>query len=163
MFKFIRSRLFDKAINSSKYKSGCYNLIEICKSTILDMDIDCSRCQKYECLNNPRHIKIITICSNPEYENSIANIEYILSCRGYIVLKDTDDFGILDNYAKYHNDADYSIRIRKQKINMSDAIMVVNESEDLSLTVQCEIEHAINNGKKVYYMYNDNGELSDIP
>ena len=42
-------------------------------------------------------------------------------------------------------------------------IMVVNVSKDLSVRVQCEIDHAINNGKKVYYMYNDNEELSDIP
>ena len=45
---------------------------------------------------------------------------------------------------------------------MSDAIMVVNVSKELSLRIRCEIDHAINNGKKVYYMYNDNGDLLDI-
>lgn len=162
MFKFIRSRLFDKAINSSKYKSGCTNLVEICKSTILDMDTDCCNCDRYECSNHPKHIKTITICSDPEYQDHINTIEYILACRGYIVLRDINDIIITDNYAKYHYDADYSTRFSKQKINMSDAIMVVNVSKDLSQRVQCEIEHAINNRKKVYYMYNDNGELSDI-
>ena len=163
MFKLIRSRIFDKAINSSKYKSGCSNLVEICKATILDMDIDCCNCNRYECPHNFKHIKTITICGDPEYQDHINTIEYILACRGYIVFRDINDIIITDNYAKYHHEDDYSFRFTKQKINMSDAIMVVNVSKDLSVRVQCEIDHAINNGKKVYYMYNDNEELSDIP
>lgn len=165
MFKFIRSRLFDKAINSSKYRNGCSNLIEICKATILDMDTDCSKCNRYECSNHPKHIKIFTVCSDDEDQdyNFTNTIEYILACRGYIVLRDINDIIITDNYAKYHYDADYPIRFSKQKISMSDAIMVVNSSDELSTRIQCEIDYAISIGKKVYYMYNDNGELSDIP
>ena len=95
MFKFIRSRIFYKAINSSKYTSGCSNLVEICKATILDMDIDCCNCNSYECPHNFKHIKTITICGDPEYQDHINNIEYILACRGYIVFRDINDIIII--------------------------------------------------------------------
>jgi len=94
-------------------------------------------------------IKVITICGSMRYSKEMMKISKDLELKkGYAVIQCVYNIDGL-NYEK----VDLSVldKIHRKKIDISDAIYVVNIDGYIGNSTKKEIEYAINNGKEVIY------------
>lgn len=95
--------------------------------------------------------KILTICGSMKFSNIMLELEQRLTLKGYTVLMpmmlEKDD---------YTEDSINTFRAAHlEKIMLSDAIYVVNVDGYVGQHTASEIEFAVNNGKKVYFLEHD--------
>ena len=94
-------------------------------------------------------IKVITICGSMKYSREMIKITEELELRkGYAVIQCAYNID-----GQKHKDADASIldKIHRKKIDISDAIYVVNIDGYIGNSTRNEIEYAKNSGKEVIY------------
>lgn len=103
-------------------------------------------------LNDSKRAETITLCGSTKFKEEFEAAAKNLSLNGYIVLMPhifAHALGLkLDKEEKENFD-----RLHKQKIDMSDSIMVINKDGYIGESTKEEIEYAKSKGKKVYYRY----------
>lgn len=94
-------------------------------------------------------VKVITICGSMRYSKEMMKIAEELELeKGYAVIQCVYNVDGL----KYEGvDASILDRIHRKKIDISDAIYVVNIDGYIGNSTKNEIEYAINNDKEVIY------------
>ena len=93
--------------------------------------------------------KVVTICGSMKYSKQMMEIAEELELKnGYAVIQCVYNVNGIK-----HEGLDASIldKIHKKKIDMCDAIYVVNIDGYIGNSTKNEIEYAINNGKEVIY------------
>ena len=94
-------------------------------------------------------IKVITICGSMRYKKEMMKISEELELKkGYVVIQ-----CIYNVNGQEYDEVDASIlaKIHKKKIDISDAIYVVNIDGYIGESTKREIEYATENGKEVIY------------
>ena len=86
-------------------------------------------------------MKIITICGSLKFKNEIIKVAMKMELEGNVVL--TPIFHINDNKEDY-----------KEKIKLSDAILVVNINGYIGNSTKNEIEYAKSLNKEIIYLEN---------
>lgn len=94
-------------------------------------------------------VKVITICGSMRYSKEMMRISEELELKkGYAVIQCVYNVDGL----KYEGvDASILDKIHRKKIDISDAIYVVNIDGYIGKSTKNEIEYATNNGKEVIY------------
>ena len=97
-----------------------------------------------------RH-KIITLCGSTKYKDLFLQKAQDLTLEGWIVIQPgvfahTDNIKITDEQ-KIELD-----KIHKQKIDISDAIFVINKDGYIGDSTKSEIEYAITHNKQIFYL-----------
>ena len=99
-------------------------------------------------------MKVVTICGSMKFSKEMRKIATELEClKGYTVIQCVyiDELENDDNYNKINfNKVDFDSAHRK-KIDISDAIYVVNIGGYIGNSTKQEISYAISNGKEVMY------------
>ncbi len=94
-------------------------------------------------------IKVITICGSMRYSKQMIKIAEELELKkGYAVIQCVYN---IDGQKYEGVDASILDKIHRKKIDISDAIYVVNIDGYIGNSTKNEIEYAKNNGKKVIY------------
>ncbi len=98
-------------------------------------------------------IKVITICGSMRYSKEMMKIAEELELKnGYAVIQCVYN---IDRQRYEGVDASILDKIHRKKIDISDAIYVVNIEGYIGNSTKNEIEYAKNNGKEVIYHEND--------
>lgn len=99
--------------------------------------------------NNLNEIEVITICGSMRYSKQMMKIAENLEIKeGYAVIQCVYNI----EGKKYEGlDAKILDKIHRKKIDISDAIYVVNIDGYIGSSTKNEIEYAIKHGKKVIY------------
>ncbi len=94
-------------------------------------------------------VKVITICGSMRYSKEMMKIAEELELKkGYAVIQCVYN---IDGQRYEGVDASILDKIHRKKIDISDAIYVVNIDRYIGNSTKNEIEYAINNGKEVIY------------
>ncbi len=94
-------------------------------------------------------IKVITICGSMRYSKEMMKISEELELKkGYAVIQCIYN---IDGGTYDETDGSILDKMHKKKIDISDAIYVVNINGYIGNSTKSEIEYAINNGKEVIY------------
>ena len=94
---------------------------------------------------------IITICGSTKFKDEIQKVAYDLTLQGHIVLAPC----VYHHADEVDLTAEEKIRLdnlHKQKINMSDAIFVVNVNGYIGESTYGEIDWAERMDKKIYFL-----------
>ena len=99
--------------------------------------------------NNLNEVEVITICGSMRYSKQMMKIAEDLEIKeGYAVIQCVYNI----EGKKYEGlDAKILDKIHRKKIDISDAIYVVNIDGYIGSSTKNEIEYAIKHGKKVIY------------
>lgn len=93
--------------------------------------------------------KVITICGSMRYSEEMKKIAWDLEVKkGFSVIQCVYN---VDNENVENHDMDTLAKLHKKKIDISDAIYVVNIDGYIGDSAKNEIEYAIRNGKEVIY------------
>lgn len=94
-------------------------------------------------------VKVVTICGSMRYSKEMMKISEELELKkGYVVIQCVYNV----DGTKYEGlDASVLDKIHRKKIDISDAIYVVNIDGYIGNSTKNEIEYAINNGKEIIY------------
>lgn len=98
-----------------------------------------------------RKIKIITLCGSSRFEDDFHRINSELTLEGNIVLS----LGVWRHQYKrelFKEETDLLDLLHYMRIDMSDAIYVVNKDGYMGESTKKEIMYAKMKGKEVYYM-----------
>lgn len=94
-------------------------------------------------------MKIVTICGSIRYSEEMMKISENLELKnGYVVLQCAYS---VNGYKYKDLDIQMLAKIHKKKIDISDAIYVVNVDGYIGDSTRNEIEYAAKNGKEVIY------------
>ena len=115
-------------------------------------------------MDNKTRFPVVTLCGSSKFKNEFMQASELLSLKGYIVIS-LGLFGHADN--KFDtvitpDIKDMLDRAHKQKIDMSDMIVVINKDGYIGESTRSEIEYAKNNGKSIYYMFDDNSGINRL-
>lgn len=120
---------------------------------------DCYYCDDYRCLLAPidNHPPIVTLCGSSRFEPLFHYLNNRFTRNGWIVLS-MGVFGHSDSeiYALTPTEKERLDELHKRKIDMSDAIYVVNPEGYIGESTRSEINYALTHGKEVYYYYEEN-------
>lgn len=92
-------------------------------------------------------MKIITICGSMRFKNTMLEVYKELTNLGYIVL--------LPAFDCYKHNHEWYSGLHFEKINISDAIFVVDEEGYIGTHTQQEIDKAKERNIKIFYYSND--------
>lgn len=96
--------------------------------------------------------KVVTICGSMRFWNEIQEAcERLELENGYVVLGVTP---IVSGRELSENDRELLSELHRKKIDLSDAIFVVNVGGYIGESVKSEIEYAKANGKEILYLEN---------
>lgn len=106
---------------------------------------------KYEC--NSAKIPVVTLCGSTKFKDTFFEVANILALKGVVVLKpdiysgyDEDTVILTSNELENLKKAHYT------KIDMSDAVIVINKNGYIGKATREEIEYAVKYNKKIYYL-----------
>lgn len=98
--------------------------------------------------------KVITLCGSTRFKKEFLQIQKELTLKGYIVLS----FGLFghsgDTEAFDEDVNNMLVEMIKQKIDMSDAVFVVDVDRYIGQSTKSEIEYAKKQHKPIYYFSN---------
>ena len=114
--------------------------------------MDITKCR----VNLTDEYKVICLCGSTKFKNSFEKINAILTLNSKVVVAPAvwahhDKIEITGNQ-KFNLD-----KLHKQKIYMSDCILVVNENGYWGDSTKSEIEYAVNLDKPVFYCFDFDG------
>lgn len=95
--------------------------------------------------------KIITLCGSTKFKNVFLNLQKELTLKGYIVLT-VECFGHVDYDYRIKLNKNLLDKIHKQKIDMSDAILVIDINGYIGKSTKSEIEYAKSKNKYIFYL-----------
>ena len=94
---------------------------------------------------------IITLCGSTKFKNEYLEVQKQLTLQGHIVLS-VGLFSQADNIELTREDKIRLDNLHKQKINMSDAIFVINKDGYIGESTYGEIDWADRMKKQVYFL-----------
>ncbi len=94
--------------------------------------------------------KIITICGSLKFKNKMMEMAIKLELEGNIVL--TPIYPITDDNVYNKKEIIMLEKMHKEKINLSDAIFVVNVDGYIGESTKSEIEYAKEHNKEIIYL-----------
>lgn len=100
--------------------------------------------------------KVITLCGSTKFRDNFLEVQRILTMQGYIVLS----VGVFGHYESPQlQEQIEAIKpmlddMHKRKIDMADAIYVVNVGGYIGESTKGEIEYAKQTGKEIFYLEN---------
>lgn len=97
-------------------------------------------------------MKVVTICGSMKYKKEMMKIsENLELINKYVVIQ-----CIYSTENKKYNEEELKTlaQIHRKKIDISDAIYVVNIDRYIGSSTKCEIEYAIKNNKEIIYHEN---------
>ncbi len=98
-------------------------------------------------------MKIITICGSLKFKNEIIKVAMKMELEGNVVL--TPIFPINDNKEDFTEEQLNMLgKMHKEKIKLSDAILVVNINGYIGNSTKNEIEYAKSLNKEIIYLEN---------
>jgi hypothetical protein len=95
--------------------------------------------------------KIITVCGSTRFKAAWENVIKRLVEKGWFV-RSVELFGHSDDIELSEEYKEYLDYVHKRKIDVSDAILVVNVNGYIGSSTKEEIRFAENMGKKIYYL-----------
>lgn len=95
--------------------------------------------------------KVITICGSTRFKTEIEHAQKLLDSQGYLVIG-MYTFDHAEGLHMTDEMIDLHVKRHMQKIDMSDAIYVVNPGNYIGEFTRNEIEYAMKHGKEVMYM-----------
>ena len=97
--------------------------------------------------------KIITLCGSTKFKSSFEEITKQLTLKNKIVLAP----GIYIHHDKINNinnkEKEQLDKLHREKIDLSDCIIVINEDNYIGFSTRNEIDYANKIGKPVFYLY----------
>lgn len=101
--------------------------------------------------------KVITLCGSTRFKEDFIKAQEMLTLQGWIVLT-VGLFGHADN--KYQEVITPEVKemlddMHKRRIDMSDAIYVINRNNYIGESTSSEIQYAMKQGKEIMYMFED--------
>lgn len=100
---------------------------------------------------------VITICGSTRFKDEFLAVQRDLTLQGHIVLS-VGLFGHADNEELTTEEKIRLDNLHKEKINMSDAIFVINKDGYIGESTYSEIDWAQRMKKEVYFLENPNPE-----
>ena len=102
---------------------------------------------------------VITLCGSTRFKNEFMEVQKRLTLEGNIIIS-VGLFGHSGDQEVWENMDEGSVtktkemldNMHKRKIDMADAIYVINVGGYIGESPQSEIEYAINHGKTVFYL-----------
>lgn len=94
-------------------------------------------------------MKIITLCGSLRYKNEMMVIAEKMALKGNCIL--TPVYPVLENYERTDEQLIKLKESHFKKIELSDAILVVNVNNYIGNSTNLEIEHARKLGKEIIY------------
>lgn len=94
--------------------------------------------------------KIITICGSLKFKNKMMEMAIKLELEGNVVL--TPIYPITDDNVYNKKEIIMLEKMHKEKINLSDAIFVVNVDGYIGESTKSEIEYAKEHNKEIIYL-----------
>ena len=98
-----------------------------------------------------KHRKTITLCGSTKFKEDFMRMQQKLTLEGWIVLS-VGVFGHADNVEVTPEQKEELDKIHKDKIELSDAIYVINKGGYIGSSTKSEINFAREKGKTIYYM-----------
>ena len=95
--------------------------------------------------------KTITLCGSTKYKDLFLQKAQELTLEGWIVIL-PGVFGHADNVELTVEQKIELDRLHKQKIDISDAIYVINKDKYIGDSTKSEIDYAINHSKQIFYL-----------
>ena len=97
--------------------------------------------------------KIITLCGSTKFKPSFEEVTKQLTLKNKIVLAP----GFYIHYDKVNEitiqEKEQLDKLHKEKIDLSDCIIVINEDNYIGFSTRNEIDYANKTGKPVFYLY----------
>lgn len=97
-------------------------------------------------------MKVITLCGSTKFKKEFIETARLLTMQTYIVLSPA----IYEHAEEIHlneNKKQLLDKMHRQRIDMSEAIIVINKNGYIGESTAGEIEYARSQGKEVYYRY----------
>ena len=98
---------------------------------------------------------IICLCGSTKFKDMFEIVNRELTLEGWVVLA-PGVFGHVENYAvmgkRIGENKEALDKLHKEKIDISDCVMVLDVDGYIGTSTRTEIEHAIANRKKVYFL-----------
>lgn len=94
-------------------------------------------------------MKIITLCGSMKYKKEMMELAIELQLKGNIVLNPA--YPVDENRIYSLDEMETLSKIHKEKINLSDAIFVVNVNKYIGKSTRSEIEYAQSLNKEIMY------------
>ena len=107
-------------------------------------------------VNLPDECNIVCLCGSSKFKKSFEKINAILTLNSKVVLS-VGVFAHNDNIEISNNQKFELDKLHKQKIYMSDCILVVNENNYWGDSTKSEIQYATNLKKPVFYCFDFDG------
>ena len=98
-------------------------------------------------------MKIITLCGSMKFQKEMMIIAEKLALKGNCIL--TPTYPVIENIERTKEQIIKLKEAHFKRIELSNAIFVVNVNNYIGNSTKLEIEYAKNNGKEIIY-YNDN-------
>ena len=96
--------------------------------------------------------KVITLCGSTRFKDAFMEVQKQLTLEGNIVIS-VGLFGHSGDEEVWTPGMKEMLdNMHKRKIDMADAIYVINVGGYIGESTRSEIEYALRNGKKVYYL-----------
>ena len=106
---------------------------------------------KIEELLADRKYDVITLCGSTKFKDTFMEMEKELTMAGNIVLNLTI-FSHFDHVKLTEHEITLLANMHKQKIDMSDKILVINVAGYIGESTKAEIEYAKSKGKEIIYL-----------
>lgn len=96
--------------------------------------------------------KVITLCGSTRFKEEFLRVQKELTLKGYIVIS-VGLFGHSgDDEVWTEGTKEMLDDMHKRKIDMADAIFVINKDGYIGSSTRSEIEYAKEHGKEIYYL-----------
>lgn len=105
---------------------------------------------------------IITLCGSTRFKDEFLKIQRDLTLQGHIVLS-VGLFAHADNEELTPEDKIRLDNLHKEKINMSDAIFVINKDGYIGESTYSEVDWANRMKKEVYFLEKPEGMEEEVP
>lgn len=94
-------------------------------------------------------MKIITLCGSLKFQKEMMIIAEKIALEGNCIL--TPVYPVLENYERTNKQLEELKKAHFKRIEMSDAILVVNVNNYIGNSTNLEVEYAKNLGKEIIY------------
>lgn len=95
--------------------------------------------------------KSFCLCGSTKYKKEFEQVNLWLTLQGYVVIT-VSSFGHADKFVWTDEQKELLDRVHKLKIDMSDAVFVIDVDKYIGQSTISEIDHALQKGKTVYYL-----------
>jgi len=104
---------------------------------------------------------IITLCGSTRFKKEFEDIIMKLTLEGHIVIS-VEVFGHSDNITLSKGQKEMLDKIHRDKIDLSDAILVINKDGYIGNSTKSEINYALSNNKQILFYDDKNYKVKDF-